>query len=207
MSHAMDMERFRAMVEDPRRTKDDLVTIRENVVHGNALGHLRVVEATLDQRLPGWRRTRTRRGGPDATDVEFKGRMAHFDTQKGAYIWLLERFVQHYPKPFVEVNRDTVCLATGPRSLYFARSLARLFGEGHEDLAADANKWCRLTNGWYAKLVLNEAQKLERLRKFAAVAHLRFGVDWDWNGEGRANPEPSTDDTDELLRGFLVSAE
>lgn len=52
------------------------------------------------------------------------------------------------------------------------------------DFAADTNNWCRLSNGWYAKLVLSEPQKISLLLKFAAVAKLRFGADWDWNSQG-----------------------
>jgi hypothetical protein len=195
----MDPDPFQAMLDDSRRSKDDLVTIRENTLRQNDLARVHAVEAVLDRQFPNWRVIRTRRGGPEATDVEFKGRTAHFNTQKDAYIWLLERFIQAYPKPFEEMSRDTVFIAKGPRALFFAKSLEQLFGDEHQDLASDSTKWRQLSNGWYAKLVLSEVQKRELLTKFATVARWRFGIDWDWNGKGRANPEPSTD---ELLRRF-----
>lgn len=193
----MDLERFRALLEQPGRSKADLVTMRHNALRQNALAHVHAAEATLERRFPGWRKVRSRRGGRKATDVEFRGRKEHFDNEKDAYVWLVERFIQHYPKPFVELDWETLFVAKGPRTLYFAKSLHRLFGEQGQHMAADQNKWCRLSNDWYAKLVLSEWQKVGLLMKFATVAKLLFGVDWDWNGEGRLSPQRSAE---ELLR-------
>lgn len=198
----MDIERFQAMLEKRSRSKADLITMRDNALRQNALGHVHAAEATLERRFPGWRDVRSRRGGRKATDVEFRGRKEYFDSEKEAYVWLLERFIQHYPKPFVELDWETVFVAKGPRALYFAKSLQRLFGEHGQHLAADPNKWCQLHNGWYAKLVLSETQKIGLLTKFATVARLRFGVDWDWNDEGRLNPQRSTEDLLRELEGL-----
>lgn len=193
----MDIGRFQTLLDQPGRSKADLVTMRDNALRQNALEHVHAVEATLERRFPGWREVRSRRGGSKATDVEFMGRKEHFDSEKEAYVWLVERFIQHYPKPFVELDWETAFVAKGPRALYFAKSLKRLFGKQGQHMAADSNKWCRLRNGWYAKLVLSEPQKVSLLMKFAVVAGLRFGIDWDWNSEGRRNPHQSAD---ELLR-------
>jgi len=126
----------------------------------------------------------------------FRGNRQHFDTAKDAYVWLIERFTQHYPKPFVELDWETVFVAKGPRALYFAKSLAKLFGAAAH-LSEDKNKYTRLTNGWYAKLVLSNKQKLELLMKFSTVAGLRFGSDWDWDFLGQKHPQLNGD---ELLR-------
>lgn len=193
----MDLVRFQTLLDQPEHSKADLVTMRDNALRQNALEHVHAAEETLERRFPGWREVRSRRGGSKATDVEFMGRMEHFDTEKEAYVWLVERFIQHYPKPFVELDWETAFVVKGLRALYFARSLKRLFGEQGQHMAADSNKSCRLNNGWYAKLVLSERQKVLLLMKFAAVAGLRFGIDWDWNWEGRRNPHQSAD---ELLR-------
>lgn len=190
----MDIERFQAQLDSPRHSQADLVTMRENVLRRNANGHRHAAEVTLDRRFPGWRTVKSRRGGAKATHVEFQGRKEHFDSEKDAYVWLLERFIQHYPKPFVELDRETLYLAKGQRKLYFAKSLQRLFGEDGQHLAADPNMWCRLSNGWYAKLVLSELQKVALLTKFSTLARLRFGADWDWNGEGGALPQQSADE-------------
>lgn len=192
----MDIDRFRALLDDPEKSKQDLLAMRENALRVSALEHVRAAEQALDLRFPSWRTIRSRRGGSKPTDVEFQGKTMHFESEKEAYIWLIERFIQHYSKPFVELNWETVFVAKGPRALYFAKSLRRLFGN-RQHLAEDSNKYHRLTNGWYAKLVLSELQKLSLLIKFATVAQLKFGTNWDWNSRGRSAPFLSADD---LLR-------
>ncbi len=195
----MDIHRFHALLEDPARNQTDLITMRQNALHINAVEHVHAAECALDARFPNWRNPRGRRGGSHPTRVEYLGRKEYCESEKEAYIWLIERFVQHYPKPFVELDWETVFVAKGPRAMYFARSLRRLFGEKHQHLAADHNKYCQLSNGWFAKLVLSESQKLGLLRKFAELAGLRFGTDWDWNSLGK---NPLYNDTDEIFRGL-----
>ena len=155
----MDIERYRQLLDDERRGQADLVTMRESALQQGALAHIAAAEAALDRRFSGWRTVRLRRGGAKPTDVEFLGRREHFASEKAAYVWLLERFIQHYPKPFVHLDWETVFVAKGPRALYFAKSLKRLFGKQGQHMAADAT-----------------------------VSGLRFGVDWDWNGQGRNDP-------------------
>lgn len=193
----MDLHRFVVLVNEPCRSQMDIVTMRSNALRRSANDLALAAEATLDRRFPGWRVVSSRRGGCKATEAEFRGRKENFASEKDAYVWLLERFIQSYPKPFVELDWETVFVAKGPRANYFAKSLGRLFGEQRQHLAKDPNSYCRLSNGWYAKLVLSETQKLGLLMKFAAVAGFLYGVDWDWNGVGRAEPHRSAE---ELLR-------
>lgn len=197
----MDIDRFRALLDDPAKSKQDLMTMRENALRANVIEHVRAAEHALDLRFPSWRTIRSRRGGSKPTDVEFLGKKEHFDSEKEAYVWLIERFLQHYPKPFVELNWETVFVAKGPRALFFAKSLRRLFGK-KQHLAEDQNKYHRLTNGWYAKLVLSEPQKLGLLMKFATVAKLSFGADWDWDSRGKNSPHLSADDLFRELDGL-----
>ena len=190
----MDFDRFLALLDRTDYTKAHLLTMRENAVRENESMHVRAAEAALDRRFPSWRSIGGRKGGAQPTTVEFMGRRCDFDSQKEAYVWLVERFVAHYPKPFVELNWETAFIAKGPRSLYFARSLSRLFSVNAEGAAPDPTKWCYLTNGWYAKLVLSEKQKLQILRKFASLAKLEEGRDWRWSADGRLTPpEPGAD--------------
>ncbi len=192
----MDIDRFLGYLQDPQKTQVDLMTMRENAITKNAIEHIRLAENVLDQRFPNWRTVKSRRGGSKPTDAMFLGKEMHFDSEKEAYIWLMERFTQHYPKLFAEINWETAFVAKGKRTLYFAKSLKNLFRTSPEH-ATDNNKHHRLANGWYAKLVLSEVQKLDLLFKFASVANLRFGEDWDWNARGRNSPHISVD---ELLR-------
>jgi hypothetical protein len=198
----MELERFQALLDDPRRTREELGNMRENALRRGATRHAHAAEVALDRLHPTWRTTDSRPGGSKATEVEFRGRQAHFKSQKAAYIWLVERFIEHNPKPFVELDWQTAFVAEGPRAVYFAKSLRALFGEQGQHLAADPNKWHHLSNGWYAKLVLSELQKIDLLSKLAAVARLLFGVHWDWNGQGRLNPQRPPED---VLREILAS--
>lgn len=198
----MDIERFLELLDDPKRSRDELVTMRENALCKHELRFLRAAESVLDRRFPGWRTVAGGRGsGAQPTEVEFLGCKRQCDSEKDAYIWLIERLVEHYPQPFAKPGTHTLALARGGRgAMYFAKSLSALFGPQHQALATDKNKWHRLPNGWYAKLVLNETQKVELVKAYARLAGLQFGVDMDWNGRGRANPEV---DGDELLKELL----
>lgn len=192
----MDINRFLMLLQDPAKEQKDLVTMRENALARNAIEYVHAAERVLDHRFPNWRIVRSRRGGSKPTDAMFLGKKIHFDSEKDAYIWLMERFTQHYPKPFHEINWETAFVAKGKRTLYFARSLSKLF-RSTPDHVADANKYHRLANGWYAKLVLSESQKIDLLFKFSAVANLRFGIDWDWNDLGQKDVDI---DIDKILR-------
>lgn len=193
----MELAKFQALLERPNYGEAQLRAMLENALERGRLAHVHAAEAALDRRFPGWRKPASRKGGAQPTRVEFRGQVREVDSQKDAYIWLVERFIAAYPTPFTELNWETAFIAAGPRSLYFARSKERLFGNKGAEMAADPTKWHRLTNGWYAKLVLSERQKLHILRKLASLAKLEEGADWRWSAEGRAAPsEPG----DELLR-------
>lgn len=192
----MDINRFLMLLQDPAKEQSDLVTMRENALAKNAIEHVHLAEHVLNQRFPNWQIVRSRRGGSKPTDAMFLGKKVHFESEKDAYIWLMERFTQHYPKPFDEINWETAFIAKGKRTLYFAKNLSKLFSNS-PDHVADANKYHHLANGWYAKLVLSEPQKIDLLFKFASVANLRIGFDWDWNDIGQKDVDI---DIDEILR-------
>lgn len=189
----MDIDRFLELLQDPQKKQSDLVAMRKNALAKNAIEHTHLAERALDERFPNWRSPRMRRGGSKPTDVIFLGTQKHFPSEKEAYIWLVERFTQHYPQPFEKIDWQTRFVAKGTRALYFAKSLKNLFHTA-PDHAADPNKYHRLTNGWYAKLVLSEQQKVELLMKFATVANLRMGADWDWNDRAKNSPQLSADE-------------
>ena len=176
----MDIERFHSMLNDTSKTQKDLVQMRENALSKNAIEHVHLAERVLDDRFPSWRSVRSRRGGATPTVAMFLGETRYFGSQKEAYVWLMGHFIRHYPEPFKTINRETYFVAKGEKSFYFHRSLDRLF-DGDEEKISDPNKYHRFPNGWYAKLVLSEEQKQYLLHKFALVAHLQMGVDWDWN--------------------------
>lgn len=192
----MDFEKFQEMLDSPRLSKAELLVIRDNALRKDEFPHLLAVERVLDRRFPDWCKESSGRGGASPTIVSFQGEQREFPSQKLAYIWLVERFIAHNPKPFVDLDWETVYIVKGPSILYFAKSLRTLFKQ-NPHLADDKNRHHRLTNGWYARLVLNEEQKVEILERLSAVAQLKMGVDWDWNGRGQA---PDRLDADDLLR-------
>ncbi len=192
----MDIDRFLKLLQDHSKTQADLVSMRENALAKKVIEHVHLAEKVLDERFPNWKSVKMRRGGSKPTEVMFQGVTKHFPSEKEAYVWLMEHFIQHYPKPFEEIDWETRFVAKGVRTLYFARSLKNLFKTSPAH-ASDLNKYRRLANGWYAKLVLSEVQKVELLMKFATVASLRMGLDWDWNERAKNAPQLSADD---LLR-------
>lgn len=192
----MDIDSFLDLLQDPLKKRSELISMRENALAKNAIEYVHLAERVLDERFPNWRSSRTKRGGSKPTDAMFLGVTKRFPSEKEAYIWLIERFTQQYPQPFEKIDWQTRFVAKGTRSLYFAKSLKKLFHTS-PDHAADQTKYHRLKNGWYAKLVLSEPQKIDLLTKFAIVARLRSGIDWDWDQRAQNSSHPSAD---ELLR-------
>ena len=190
----MDIERFRTIASNAATTKRELMAMRDNALRMGALEHVRVAEDALEALAL----VRSRRGGKTPTTVTFLGKQRDFLTAKEAYLWLIERFVERYPRPLTEIGWETHFIAIGPRSVFFARSLAKLFASAPH-LADDPNKYHRLGNGWFVKLVLSNKQKLEILLKFASLASLQFGKDWDWNARGQTYEHI---DGDALLEQF-----
>ena len=164
------------------------MAMRQNAVNKSAIEHVSLAERVLDAKFPDWRRPISRRGGSKPTTVSFLEEERHFPTEKEAYIWLMERFVLRYPKPFEMLDYETKFIAAGTRTIYFAKSLKSLF-KTSPALASDPTKYHRLSNGWYAKLVLSEKQKVDLLYKFGAVAGLQMGLHWDWDGRAAASPQ------------------
>jgi hypothetical protein len=156
--------------------------MRKNALEKSAIEHVHLAECVLDKRFPNWRSRQKKRGGSKPTEIMFQGNKEFFQSEKEAYIWLMEHFIQHNPRPFQQIDWSTKFIAKGPRAIYFAKSLKDLFSTSPEH-EFDANKYHQFTNGWYGKLVLNEEQKIDLLMKFAAVSHLEMGNDWDWNDQ------------------------
>ncbi len=179
----MDIERFVRLVSDPRRTKTELNQMRENAIQRGESEFARIVHDELNRRFPGWDEVHSKRVGATPTRVAFRGVERRFETAKGAYLWLIERFIEAHPGPFLEVSWETVFVAKGTCRLYFARNLKRMFFRTPR-LASDANNYVKLTNGWYANLNLSNEQKFSILCKFAAVGKFKY-EEWAWEIEGQ----------------------
>ena len=101
----MELEKFREMVEWTNRSKEELLAMRANALRKDAFSHILVVEQVLEQRFPGWRERPTKRGGSKPTVAMFQGEQQDFPSEKEAYLWLIERFIAHNPKPFMNPDR------------------------------------------------------------------------------------------------------
>ena len=183
----MDLALFRNLVYDPARTSADLQRMRRNAIADGKLEFAAVAKETLDRRFPGWDKVSYRKGGPTPTTVFFGGVRHEFPSAKEADVWLISRFVKTYPELFIDLNWETVFVVKGKKRNYFGRSPAKMFHHSHH-LAEDSNNYIWLVNGWSVNLNLSNAQKRDILGRFAHVANLKYGEDWQWKVSGE--PEP-----------------
>jgi hypothetical protein len=97
-----------------------------------------------------------------------------FPTQKDAYIWLVTRFFDDYPKLLREKS-----IIQGLKVNYFAPSPEGLSPQ----IAEEAHRYQRiiLSSGkWYANVKLDDLQKRQNLNNIAKQAGLVEGIDWSW---------------------------
>lgn len=190
----MDIDKFKRLVTDRHRTKDELQNMLSNALNKGETEFARIAKDELDIRFPGWDSVRSRKGGATPTIVAFRGAEHRFETAKDAYFWLIQKFIEAHPEPFATLNWETVFVAKGKRRNYFGRDLEKMF-HGSPYLADDQNNYKKLSNGWYANLNLSNDQKFDILCKFAAVGKFDFSREWKWEIEGKS----SDDDLDSLL--------
>jgi hypothetical protein len=199
----VDIDRFLISLEDSSKTKADLLAMRDNALGKRATKHAALAERVLDKRFPMWRTPRG--GGGRPTEVSFRGHKKQFHNEKEAYFWLIERFIQHNPAPFAAIDWEREFAAKGARTSYFSKSLEGLF-KNAPNHASDPNKYYLLKNGWYAKAQLTEKQKVELLFKFARLAQLKFGGDWDWNELAVKSPHQTVEELLQTLSTVLRRA-
>lgn len=179
----MEIDRYKQLVNDPRRTQEELKTMLANALAKGEIDYAGIVEYRLDDVFPGWNDVRTRKGGSTPTVAGFRGVDRHFDTAKEAYCWLIEKFIEAYPTLFESPNWETIFVAAGRQRNYFGRDLKKMF-HGSPHLASDPNFYSKLPSGWYVNLNLSNREKLRILCNFAAVAQFKHNVDWRWEVEG-----------------------
>lgn len=165
------------------KPKDVLMRMRNNALNKKRWDCVAAAEEELIRRYPGWDKP-SKRHGPKPTRAMFKDEVKVFETSKEAYVWLIERFIREYPKPFKTIDWETWFIVKCDRDiykrLYFARSPEKLFygSDNKEELAGNPSNYVQLSNGWYANLNISNERKLAILRRFSAVAGLKFKKDW-----------------------------
>lgn len=179
----MDLERFRDLVNDPRRTRDELKQMHRNALAKGKSELAHIAKLALDERFPGWDNRRKRSGGATPTVAAFRGEEMWFPSAKEAYVWLMGKFVWERPDVLGGELWKREFVAKGRRVNYFARDLRSLFPHSLH-LADDPQMYARLGNGWFADLNLSNQQKSNILHRFAAIAGFKYGEDWNWFVEG-----------------------
>jgi len=159
--HTVELERLRRVVASKNRV--DLERMLKNANAENARDHAAIIKDELDSRFPGWDQPSKR--GAKPTKAHFRGVSKLFPTTKDAYLWLVERFFAERP--------DLVTKSPlGGR--YFARTIAELFPTKPEP-----HQYARLPNGWFANVVLNNAQKFDVLARLARAGGFAWRDEWD----------------------------
>jgi hypothetical protein len=176
---SMDIDRFIKLVSDPIRGREEIKTMMRNAITKGELELAKIAKDALDSRFPGWEKALHKDSGATPTLVRFNLAEKVFPTAKEAYCWLIERFVDAYPEPFIGINWETHFIGEGRTQLYFARDPKKLFRKAAY-LAEDLNRFHTISNGWYVNLSLDNQKKFRILCNFAAVAKLQWERDWFW---------------------------
>jgi hypothetical protein len=178
----MDLGQFIALLRDPKRSKDELVSMLDNARKRDAREYIAAATDVLDSRFPNWNSAKGKKGGATPTRCVFDGKERQFSTAKEAYLWLIERFVEARPSIFNEPSREeTLYVALGKKRNYCAKTPSALFRKGTPELSDNKNNYTRLSNGWYANVNLSNTNKFEILLRFGALVHKRFERDWDFD--------------------------
>ena len=175
----MDPDRFRELVNDPRRTRKEIEQMRHNALDKGEIELAHIAKIALDERFPGWDRLKRKASGATPTMATFRDKQEWFPTAKEAYAWLMGCFIRDKPEILDSEGWQKDFVAKGRAVNYFARDLKSLFHHSPH-LADDPNRYTRLGNGWFADLNLSNDQKFQILCRFAATAGYRFEKDWNW---------------------------
>jgi hypothetical protein len=168
------------MINDPVRTQAELEQILRNAIQKGNIEYAKMTKEALDLRFPELNSVTYKDSRARPTVAKFKDETLEFSTSKKAYVWLLEKFVEFNPSPFVRVNWKTLFVAEGRKRNYFSQTIEGLF-HGSPHLAVDLNNYSQLSNGWYANLNLNNELKRTILFRLAEVAGLKYDDDWSWD--------------------------
>lgn len=115
------------------------------------------------------------------TKVSFRGSEGNFRTDKGAYIWLLRKFVAAFP----DLMKTASYAIKSNERLFFARTPQELF-TASPHLAEDHQKYAQITDEgdlekWFANVNIDtQRTKLLNLDLLSNIAGFKRGEDWTW---------------------------
>ncbi|WP_197343440.1 hypothetical protein [Ralstonia pseudosolanacearum] len=177
----MDIERFEKLVRDPKRTRDELESMKENALKKGQTEFAKLANDVLSERFPP-RKTK-RGGGATPTTATFRSRSENFDTGKAAYLWLVDRFCDHRPDALERYIALHKRAGSPDQGSHFARDPDLLFRKGSNRRGDSSNYVC-LSSGWYAGTTLSHDSKFAVLMQLSYVSGLEYEVDWDFRVTG-----------------------
>jgi len=209
----MDFDRFCVLVSAPHRTRQELLTILDNVRGKASKEYEATVLDVLNQRFPEWmKKSSSQRGRSDCV-AKFSSESRRFDSARAGYLWIVERFFALRPQLLQEPSCKNEYFSQGRDRYYFARTPKQLFPRS-PNLAEESANYARLSMGWYANTNLSNEQKFEILTRVSVRVGLQFKRDWDWQvnpatpelKQRQQDVEESQILLDELLSTMGVSA-
>jgi hypothetical protein len=161
----MDLERFKAVASDPKRTLAELAQMKVNALAKN---NWEAVEI-LDQVMAGRPSVKaTGKVGRTPTQASFKGEKRDFDSAKEAYLWLVERFrgtsaglLERYVDDYSRVNRS--------RGLRFATASEKLFPPGSSRVG-NPQFVHNFGDGWFADVNISNDDKYAALLMLSSLS-------------------------------------
>jgi len=178
----MDITKFEHIARAVR-SREELETMRE---HALAKGHSDFVECANRLLMERFGPPKPKRGAKP-TVATFRGRTVRFKSAVQAYLWLIERFLNHQPALLERQAEWHPFLFRGTLRTYFARDPALLFPEG-SDLPHRPGTVAHVCPGWVANINLNDPLKFEILVRVSALTALEYSDDWEFKVAG-AVPE------------------
>jgi hypothetical protein len=176
----VDIARFTQIARDPRRTREELESLKANALSKGKVEFAHIANDVLLARFPVKGR---HGGGPTPTTATFRTHSKDFESGKEAYVWLIEQFCrdrQDALERYVGLHRRTGAISKGCR---FARNPDDLFPRNSRRTGNPAH-YVRLSSGWHADTNLSHRDKFACLVQVSHVCGLEYGTDWDFRVAG-----------------------
>lgn len=180
----MDIAKLKKVAQDCRRTKEELTQMLHNARIKEDIAAIGFLEDLLKTRFNISSTKQKSKGdlGPQKTFVKYKNERFEAKTSKEAYIWLIAQFYEDFPNVLDDGGWQNHFVADGRYANLFARDLETLFRRSPH-LSDDPNNFTIIGRGWYVNLNLSNKQKLSSVSRYAAIAGLKYGVDYQWEPE------------------------
>jgi len=110
------------------------------------------------------------------TTAVFGGLIRTFNSEADAYVWMVNRFIEHAPRIFKNPDKLKHFNKDSRDAVRFTQT------------KSDGLTPRLLINGWFVDVNLPHYQKFRILEQLANLAGLKHGTDWHWHATARVNP-------------------